>query len=114
MATVLTSSAVSTSGAAADGPARRDRDAGEAVVQRTPDIAHTILKMEQDAKRNRAAPADDALRRRRRAWEEMQRVTAEHASFDKLRMSAHGEPVEPCGLGGLGGSCAFCSHAPRA
>src|SRR6266849_10130006 len=60
--------------AAADGPARRDRDAGEAVVQRTPDIAHTTLKMEQDAKRNRAAPADDALRRRRRAWEEMQRV----------------------------------------
>src|SRR5712691_10088271 len=35
--------------AAADGPARRDRNAGEAVVQRTPDIAHTILRMEQDA-----------------------------------------------------------------
>ena len=34
---------------------------------------------------------------------EMPRLTAEHASFDKLRMSAHGEPVEPCRLRGLGG-----------
>src|SRR5947209_4014566 len=37
-----------------------------------------------------------------RACEEMRRLTAQHASFDKLRMSAHGEPVEPCGLRGLG------------
>jgi len=37
-----------------------------------------------------------------RACEEMPRLTAEHASFE-LRMSAHGEPVEPCGLRGLGG-----------
>ena len=26
---------------------------------------------------------------------------AQHASFDRLRMSAHGELVEPCGLGGV-------------
>src|SRR5713226_8361812 len=41
----------------------------------------------------------------------MPRLTAEHASFDKLRMSAHGEPVEPCGLRGLGGSCGFLHPA---
>jgi hypothetical protein len=33
----------------------------------------------------------------------MRRFTAEHAWFDKLTMSAHPEPVEGCGLGGLCG-----------
>ena len=33
----------------------------------------------------------------------IRRFTAESASFDRLRMSAHGELVEPCVLGGLCG-----------
>jgi len=59
----------------------------------------------------RSCPACQDLRRRSafnvaQAFsdrEEMQRLTAEHAWFDKLTMSAHPEPVEGCVLGGRGG-----------
>src|SRR5437867_2281419 len=47
---------------------------------------------------------DARLKPSRDAQLECRRKTtfnAERASFDKLRMSAHGEPVEPCGFRGF-------------